>query len=124
MLMLSSDVLAEDDFYYGEYAAIPFEGYFDLDNQMYVFIETYDPTFAYFYFYDSNGEICYIESTLDADGAISGLTISDPWELCPTVGSNNWSDIQFTLNDQGTLASYVGPQGSTWDIYDSDTLFA
>ena len=115
---------AQEDFYFGEYAAIPFDGYFDLDNQMYAYIETYDPSFAYFYYYDSNGEICYIESTQAPDGTFTALTISDPWTLCPTVGKYDWSDIEFTLDSDGKLASYIGPEGNVWQIYDYDTLFA
>lgn len=90
----------------------------------YVYIETYDPTYSYFYYYDSNDEICYLESTLGDDGKILSVTVSDPWSLCPTVATYDWTNMDVTLNDDGTLKSYTGPQGDILDIYDYDTLFA
>ena len=124
LIALIGATSAQDDFYYGEYAAVPFDGYFDLDSQVYVYLETYDPNFTYFYYYDSDGEICYIESILGADGLISEMVITDPWALCPLVGQSGWGNIEFTLDDNGNLGSYVGPEGETWEIYDYDTLFA
>lgn len=32
LLALIGASYAQEDFYFGEYAAIPFDGYFDLDN--------------------------------------------------------------------------------------------
>jgi len=50
--------------------------------------------------------------------------VSDPWSLCPSVGTYDWTYMETTLNDDGTLASYTGPDGNVWNIYTSEVLFA
>jgi hypothetical protein len=75
----------------------------------YVYIETYDSAYTYFYYYDSNDEICYLESDLDADGNITGINVSDPWGLCPTVATYDFTYMDVTLKDDGSLKSYTGP---------------
>jgi hypothetical protein len=75
----------------------------------YVYIETYDPEFTYFYFYDSNDEICYLETDFNDDGSIKGINVSDPWGLCPTVATYDWTYMEVELKDDGSVKSYVGP---------------
>lgn len=86
-----------------------FDRFFDAETMEYMYIETYDPSYTYFYIYDSEGGTCYGETVFASDGAIEGITISDPWTLCPTVGTYDWTYTDVTLKEDGTIASFTGP---------------
>jgi hypothetical protein len=40
------------------------------------------------------------------------------------VAANGWTYSAVTLDADGNLTSYIGPDGGTWNFYDYDTLFA
>ena len=72
LALLSSSALvkAQDDFYYGEYGAMAFDRFFDTETMSYMYIETYDPNYTYWYIYDSEGGTCYGETVFASDGSI------------------------------------------------------
>lgn len=51
-----------------------------------------------------------MESKLDPKkNILSSLTVSDPWDLCPSVNQFNWRNVELTLDNDGKISSYVGP---------------
>ena len=107
LLSSSSLVRAQDDYYYGEYASLPFDRYFDTETMTYLYVETYDD-YSWYIYYES-GDICYGESDYAEDGSIDGIVISDPWGMCGDFATYGWTYAETTLKEDGTLASFTGP---------------
>ena len=47
-----------------------FDRFFDTETMSYMYIETYDPNYTYWYIYDSEGGTCYGETVFASDGSI------------------------------------------------------
>lgn len=108
-------------YYFEIYAAEQFEGAFDFDNH-YGLIETYDEEWNWFYYYDSTGEICDLQTEFDTDGNIVGWNVLDTFGACGQV-ADGWTYAGIYLDDEGNLSSFDAEGGETWLFYTYDDIF-
>lgn len=63
------------------YGAEPHEGQFDY-SKVYSLFETSSRSYQWFWFYDSEGNLCDMETIFNDDGDITGFNIEDTWDSC------------------------------------------
>jgi catechol 2,3-dioxygenase-like lactoylglutathione lyase family enzyme len=118
---------APEDFYATMYAAHPFDGYFDYEDDFALW-ETYTSSWKWFYYYDVLGHVCELDVDTDEEGTIVGYFVTDVFGECPLV-YDGWTYMEVTLLDsygekEWPLKSYTGPDGQEWQFYTEDALFA
>lgn len=121
---------APEDFYQTMYAAHPFDGYFDYEEE-FALLESYTSKYTWFYYYDLEGHVCELDADKDEDGNIVGYYVIDAFGSCPLVYENvtGWNYMNVTFKDsygekEWPLESYIGPDGLEWKFYTEEVLFA
>ena len=109
------------------YAAEQFTGRFDFDNDHYGMIETPDTSHSFFYYYDSTGEICDLQTEFNTDGTIKGWDVLDTWGVCSQVAAG-WTYAPVVYDGEGTdvidnIQHFGAEGGEEWYILSYDELF-
>lgn len=78
-----------------------------------------------FFYYDSAGATCQFRSVFDSYDNIIGWEVLDPFQdyHCPYV-SEGYTYAEASLDEDGYLEGFSGPQGQEWDFYEYEQMFS